>query len=80
MSTGQTTLTWAKTAALNPRTPICASCGSVRSIDAHRPSPRCEGCLSRTTRPAQLTQPDEDQDAFLPSISAGHSLPLPENA
>lgn len=80
MSTGQTTLTWAQTAALNPRTPICASRCCARSTDAHRRPRSCESCLSRITRPAQLTQPDEDRDAFLPSISVGSSLALPENA
>lgn len=54
----QTTLTWAQTAALNPRTPICASCGAALTHKAANGALcRCRSCRSRSPLSPLLSFP-----------------------
>ena len=54
-----TTLTWAQTAALNPATPICLSCGAeLVPLIARAGSRRCPSCRALdTTLQPPLAQP-----------------------
>lgn len=51
MSASQATLSWAQTAALNPRLPICAGCGKPLTPEpSSRGLRRCGCCRPRAAR------------------------------